>query len=91
MKWLFPCLIAPVGPTAPAHAAGGIAKQAQAANAINTNKCTALEGGLAIALFRLTGWAVALPISTVSIRIHNNRASGCMNRTGRKNGRHRQS
>lgn len=91
MKWLFLCLIAPVEPAAPGHAAGVIAKQAQGANAISTNKRTALEAGLAIAFFRLTGRTVALPISTVPIRIHNDRASRCMDSTGRKNGRHRQS
>lgn len=90
MKWLILCLIAPVGPTAPGHAAGDIAKQAQEANAISANRHTGPAASLAIAFFRLAGWTVALPMSTVPIRIHNDRASRCMNSTGRKNGRHGQ-
>jgi len=82
---------APVEPIAPALVEGAIAKPAQVASAISANKGAACGTCLAIALFSLAGWTVTLPISTVTIRIHNHRTPGSMDGTGGKNSCHGQS
>ncbi len=82
---------APVEPIAPVLVEGATAKPAQVVSAISANKGTACSTCLAIALFSLAGWTMTLPVSTVTIRIHNHRAPGRMDGTGGKNSCHGQS